>query len=197
LEQNTFNLVVAIAAVIVALSFVVQAFMFAFTYRSLQKLSATAASVQAKAEPVIEKMGPVIEQILGTIVTVKGAVDKVSLQAMEAFEKVTVETRAVAAAISVTSQEISGLALHQATQISETMDQATLALARQVAELDQLVTRTQRRIEGTTIEVQETVLEPIREVSALLNGLKRMLEVLFHRGRKPIDQAYQDEELFI
>jgi hypothetical protein len=197
LEQNTFNLVVAIAAVIVALSFVVQAFMFAFTYRSLQKLSATAASVQAKAEPVIEKMGPVIEQIQGTIVTVKGAVDKVSLQAMEAFEKVTVETRAVAAAISVTSQEVSGLALHQATQISETMDQATLALARQVAELDQLVTRTQRRIEGTTIEVQETVLEPIREVSALLNGLKRMLEVLFHRGRKPIDQAYQDEELFI
>ena len=197
MEQNTFNLVVAIAAVVVAFSFLVQACMFAFTYRSVRKLSATAASIQGKAEPVIEKMGPVIDQIQSTIVTVKGAVDKVTVQAMEAFEKVTVETRAVAAAISVTSQEISGLALHQATQISETMDQATSSLARQVAELDQLVTRTQRRIEGTTIEVQETVLEPIREVSALLNGLKRMLEVLFHRGRKPIDQAYQDEELFI
>ena len=197
MEQNTFNMVVAIAAIIVALSFVVQACMFAFTYRSVRKLSATAASVQEKAEPIIEKMGPVLDQIQGTIVTVKGAVDKVAVQAMDAFEKVTVETRAVAAAISVTSQEISGLALHQATQISETMDQATSTLARQVAELDQLVTRTQRRIEGTTIEVQETVLEPIREVSALLNGLKRMLEVLFHRGRKPIDQAYQDEELFI
>ena len=197
MEQNTFNLVVAIAAVIVALSFIVQACMFAFTYRALQKLSATAASVQAKAEPVIEKIGPVVDQIQGTMVTVKGAVDRVSLQAMEAFEKVTVETRAVAAAISVTSQEISGLALHQAAQISETLDQATYALARQVAELDRLVTRTQRRIEGTTVEVQETVLEPIREVSALLSGLKRMLEVLFHRGRKPIDQAYQDEELFI
>ncbi len=197
MEQTTFNLVVAIAAVIVALSFIVQACMFAFTYRALQKLSSTVASIQAKAEPVIDKMGPVIDQIQGTIVTVKGAVDKVSVQAMEAFEKVTLETRAVAAAISVTSQQISGLALHQATEISETMDQATSALARQVAELDQLVTRTQRRIEGTTIEVQETVLEPIREVSALLNGLKRMLEVLFHRSRKPIDQAYQDEELFI
>jgi hypothetical protein len=197
LDQNTFNMVVAIAAIIVALSFIVQAFMFAFTYRALQKLSSTAAAVQAKAEPVIEKMGPVIDQIQGTMVSVKGAVDKVSVQAMDAFEKVTTETRAVAAAISVTTQEISGLALHQANQISETMDQATLALARQVAELDHLVTRTQRRIEGTTIEVQETVLEPIREVSALLSGLKRMLEVLFHRGRKPIDQAYQDEELFI
>ena len=57
LDQNTFNLVVAIAAIIVALSFIVQAFMFAFTYRALQKLSSTAAAVQAKAEPVIEKMG--------------------------------------------------------------------------------------------------------------------------------------------
>src|SRR5258706_13867241 len=117
-------MVVAIAAIIVALSFIVQAFMFTFTYRALQKLSSTAAAVQAKAEPVIEKMGPVIDQIQGTMVSVKGAVDKVSVQAMDAFEKVTIETRAVAAAISVTSQEISGLALHQATQISGTMDQA-------------------------------------------------------------------------
>jgi hypothetical protein len=197
LDQNTFHLVVAIAAVVISLSFIIQAFMFGFIYRALKRLTATAASLQAKAEPVIDKVGPVIDQVQGTIVTVKATVEKISVQTREAFEKVSVETKAVAAAISVSSQEISHLARQQAVQLSETLDLTTSTLQRQVAELDHLVTRTQQRIEGTTIEVQTTVLEPIREVSALLSGVRRMLEALFSRDRKPIDKAYQDEELFI
>jgi hypothetical protein len=190
LDQNTFHLVVAIAAVVVSVSFIVQAFMFGFIYRTLKKLTATAASIQAKAEPVID-------QVQGTITTVKTTVDKISIQTKDAFDKVTVETRAIAAAVSASSMEITALARHQATQLSGTLDLTTTTLERQVNELDQLVTRTQRRIEGTTIEVQETVLEPIREISALLSGVRHMLESLFRRDRKPIDKVYQDEELFI
>ena len=70
-------------------------------------------------------------------------------------------------------------------------------IERQVADLDALVTRTEERIESTTVEVQTTVIEPIREVSALLIGMKRAINTLFLRDRKQIDQAYQDEEMFI
>ena len=49
----------------------------------------------------------------------------------------------------------------------------------------------------TTIEVQTGVLQPMRELSALLVGLGRTIEMLFGRNRKPIDRAYQDEEMFI
>ena len=197
MDQHNFYIVMTVAAVVIALSFIVQAAMFMFIYGAIKKLTGIAASIQAKAEPLIAKTGPVIEQVQGTITTVKESVEKISAQAREAFDKVTVETRAVAAAVSTSSQEISKLAQYQAEQISQTLDYTTTTIQRQVTELDGLLVRTQDRFEDTTREVQTTVLQPMRELSAMLVGLRRILETLFGRNRKPIDQAYQDEELFI
>ena len=107
------------------------------------------------------------------------------------------ESRAIAAAVSVSSQEISALARRQAEQVSSTLDLTTKTMQKQVTEIDSLLTRTQRRIDNTTLEVQSSVLEPVRELSALLAGLKRTIEMLFGGKRKHIDQAYQDDEMFI
>jgi len=196
-DQNTFYIVMTVAAVVIVLSFIVQTAMFMFIYSAIKKLTGIAASIQAKAEPLIAKTGPVIDQVQGTIATVKVSVERISSQTKEAFDKVTVETRAVAAAVSASSQEIARLAQHQAEQISQTLDYTNSTMQRQVAELDSMLLRTQDRFEDTTREVQVTVLQPMRELSAMLVGLRRILETLFGRNRKPIDQAYQDEELFI
>jgi uncharacterized protein YoxC len=203
-SQQTFYVVVTVAAAVVTLSFIVQMAMMIGLYRASKKLTAIAAALQAKiepviakAEPIIAKVEPLIGQVQGTITTVKDTVDKISVQAKESFDKVTGETRAIAAAVSATSQQITGMAERQAQQISATIDLATSTLQRQVVEIDALLTRTHDRIEDTTIEVQSTVLEPMREVSALLVGLRRTVEMLFGRNRKQIDQAYQDEEMFI
>ena len=197
MDQPTFYIVMTAAAVVIVLSFIVQTAMFMFIYRAIKKLTGIAASVQAKAEPLIAKTGPVIDQVQVTITTVKESVERISVQTKEAFDKITVETRAVAAAVSASSQEIARLAQHQAEQISQTLDYTNATMQRQVAELDSMLLRTQDRFEDTTREVQSTVLQPMRELSAMLVGLRRILESLFSRNRKPIDQAYQDEELFI
>jgi len=196
-DQQKFYIVMTVAAAVIALSFIVQATMFLFIYGALKRLTEVAASLQAKAEPLIAKAGPVIDQVQETITTVKDSVERISVQAKDAFERVTIETRAVAAAVSVSSQEITKLAVHSAEQISQTLDYTTATLQRQITDLDGLLVRTQDRFEDTTKEVQATVLQPMREVSALLVGLRRILETLFGRHRKSIDQAYQDEELFI
>ena len=197
MDQQKFYIVMTVAAAVIVLSFIVQAAMFMFIYGAIKKLTAIAASIQAKAEPLLAKTAPVIEQVQSTIGTVKESVEKISVQAKDAFEKLTIETRAVSAAVSASSQEISRLAQHQAEQISQTLDYTTNTIQRQVTELDGLLVRTQDRFENTTREVQSTVLQPMRELSAMLVGLRRILETLFGRNRKPIDQAYQDEELFI
>lgn len=197
MDQHTFYIVMTAAAVVIVLSFIVQTAMFMFIYGAIKKLTAIAASVQAKAEPLIAKTGPVIDQVQGTIATVKVSVDRISTQTKEAFDKITVETRAIAAAVSTSSQEIARLAQHQAEQLSQTLDYTNSTMQRQVSELDSMLLRTQDRFEDTTREVQSTVLQPMREISAMLVGLRRILETLFSRNRKPIDQAYQDEELFI
>ena len=197
MNQQNFYIVMTVAAAVIVVSFIVQAAMFMFIYGAIKKLTGIASSIQAKAEPLIAKAGPVIDQVQGTITTVRDSVEKISTQTKDAFEKVTIESRAVAAAVAASSQEISRLAQHQAEQLSQTLDYPTTTIQRQVTELDSLLIRTHDRFDDTTREVQATVLEPMRELSAMLVGLRRMLETLFGRHRKPIDQAYQDEELFI
>lgn len=197
MNQQNFYIVMTVAAAVIVVSFIVQAAMFMFIYGAIKKLTGIASSIQAKAEPLIAKTGPVIDQVQGTITTVRDSVEKISTQTKDAFEKVTIESRAVAAAVAASSQEISRLAQHQAEQLSQTLDYTTTTIQRQVTEMDSLLIRTHDRFDDTTREVQATVLEPMRELSAMLVGLRRMLETLFGRHRKPIDQAYQDEELFI
>ena len=197
MDQQKFYIVMTIAAAVITLSFIVQAAMFMFIYGAIKRLTGIASSVQAKAEPLIAKAGPMLDQVQDTISTVRISVEKISAQTKDAFDKVTLETRAVAAAVSASSQEISRLAQHQAEQISQTLDYTSATVQRQVSELDALLVRTQDRFEDTSKEVQATVLQPMRELSALLVGLRRILETLFGRNRKTIDQAYQDEELFI
>jgi len=207
-DQQTFNTVIAFAVLFV---FLVQVVVLILVYLAIKKLTGIATTLQAKiepilakaepiiakAEPIIAKVEPIIDQVQGTVATVKNTVEKISVQAKETLEKVTVETRAIAAAVSASSQEIASLARHQADQISATLDYSTSMLQHKVVELDGLLTRTQDRIEDTTLEVQSTVLQPMREVSALLVGLRRTIETLFGRDRKQINQAYQDEEMFI
>jgi hypothetical protein len=196
-DQQKFYIVMTVAAAVIVLSFIVQAAMFMFIYGAIKRLTGIAASIQAKVEPVIAKAGPVMDQVQNAVSTVTGSVEKISVQAKDTFEKITIETRAVAAAVSASSQEITKMALHQADHLSHTLDYTTSTVQRQVTELDGLLVRTQERFEDTTLEVQATVLQPMRELSALLVGLRRILETLFGRHRKSIDRAYQDEELFI
>ena len=197
MDQHTFNIVITIGVTVIALSFLFQSVMLMYISSGMKKLRNVATDLEAKVEPVINKVGPLIDQVQGTMATIKTTVDRVSVQAKETFDKVSIETRAVAAAVSASSHEITGLALRQAEQFSRTLDQTNSTLQRQVSDIDHLLDRTQRRIEDTTVEVQSTILDPIREVSAMLVGLKRLIESLFGRDRKPIDQAYQDEEMFI
>ena len=190
MDQHLFNIVVAAAAVIIALSFVIQAFVFLRISSSLRNLVKIGKDIQSKIEPVLS-------QVNATVSVVKTTVEKVGAQARDSFDKISTETRAVSAAISASSREIVELAKHQAVQFSNTLDHSNAVLERQVTDLDRLLTRTQTRVEDTTLEFQSTLVRPIRELSALISGIRRMIETLFNRDRKDIDSAYQDEELFI
>src|SRR5262245_1324924 len=53
------------------------------------------------------------------------------------------------------------------------------------------------QFERTTALVQHSVLQPAREFSYIMYGLRRALEVLTTGKRLPVDRAYQDEEMFI
>jgi hypothetical protein len=189
-DQNTFNVVLTVAAVVITLSFVTQAVMFVYINQSMRKLNRVAVTLQTKVEPVID-------QVQTTVTTVRGAAEKISTEAKEVFDNLALESRAIAAAISTSTREIADVARHQAEQFSCTLEESNLMLQRQVGDLDRLLTRTQVRIEDTTIEVQTSVVKPLRELAAVVTGVRRTVDVLLNRSRKQVNQAYQDEEMFI
>jgi len=197
LDQHTFYLVVGIAAVVGTLSIIVQAIMFVNIAAKVKKLTDVVDRLETKIEPTIAKLEPLADQVQSLTTNVAKTVESISSQAKETFDKVAVESRAIAAAVSVTSREIAGLARHQAQEVSGTLDLTTSALQRQVNDLDRLLSRTQERIENTTTQVQTTILTPIKELVALIAGIKRTVDVLFAHDRKAIDKAYPDEEMFI
>jgi hypothetical protein len=197
LDQHTFYLVVGIAAIVGTFSLIVQAIMFVSISAKVKKLTEIAGALQTKVEPALAKLEPVADQVQSLTASLSRTVESIGSQAKDTFDKVSIETRAIAAAVSVTSREIAALARHQAEEVSGTLDLTTSTLQRQVTDLDHLLARTQERIEYTTTQVQTTILTPVKELVALIAGIKRTIDVLFAHDRKTIDKAYPDEEMFI
>jgi hypothetical protein len=54
-----------------------------------------------------------------------------------------------------------------------------------------------QRVNETAAIVQGSVIRPVREVAAIAKGVGRGLDFFFRRGRSTVDQARQDEEMFI
>jgi hypothetical protein len=80
------------------------------------------------------------------------------------------------------------------TMVTETGE----ALHIQLDRLDLVSRDVANRINETANVVQDSVIRPFREVSALAKGISRGFEAfIFRRHRSTVDQAHQDEELFI
>ena len=72
------------------------------------------------------------------------------------------------------------------------------ALHVQIERFDRVSQNIMDRINETAEIVQDSVVRPAREVAAVAKGLTRGFGAFFFgRGRSTVDQARQDEELFI
>src|SRR6478672_1905865 len=94
--------------------------------------------------------------------------------------------------------EIGMAAREQFRRVEAMVTETGEALHIQVDRLDQTSRDIVNRINETAQVVQDSVVKPFREVSALAKGITRGFEAfLFRRQRSTVDQAHQDEELFI
>ena len=59
------------------------------------------------------------------------------------------------------------------------------------------IDRTHGQVVSTTDFIQTKVVEPARELAAIMAGFRRGLEVLVAPTPKPINQIYGEDEMFI
>ena len=71
------------------------------------------------------------------------------------------------------------------------------ALHVQLERFDRVSQNVVDRINETAEIIQDSVVKPAREVAAVAKGLSRGFGAFFFRNRSTVDQARQDEELFI
>jgi ABC-type transporter Mla subunit MlaD len=137
-------------------------------------------------------------KVLGEIETVrsefKQRFDPLTQSAQEIVNNSREPLRTIAANLAEISQILRDRTADADQVAAEVLDKTRW----QVARVDKLVTDLVDKVETTADSVQNRVLAPIREVSAVVKGVRSGLEFLFSRRHVTnVSEATQDEQLFI
>lgn len=77
--------------------------------------------------------------------------------------------------------------------LEETTNTARVEVDRMKARIESATNRVEEMMEL----IQNTVLVPVNEITALTRGIRAGFDLIFRRRRKPPESSHQDEEMFI
>lgn len=85
----------------------------------------------------------------------------------------------------------------QLVRVDDVMGDALGRAKVQMERLELVLDDTVSRVHGTVVQLNNTVVKPVREINALGTGIRTAVQT-FLRGQKPsVAQATSDEEMFI
>jgi len=183
--DNGLSIFIAVA---VGVLLVVQVGVFIGLYllaRKLVLMAERASQLQSRAEYLMNNTEPVLK-LAHTLMTELKEAAGYFAQGAEHISSIAEMAKDEAAEIRGLMGDSTALARREVERAKGQIEkvQDTLAVA-----TDQF--------QRTTAMVQNSVLEPAREFSYMMFGLRRAMEVMFAGNRLPVNQAYQDEEMFI
>src|SRR5689334_24108160 len=184
LQMNTndpmFWVMVIIAAsfVIIAIAMVAIA---VFVNRAIKSVN----RMEQKMEPLIERVTAMSEQ--GKQMAVQGKLIAEQFTAVSGH--LSTATLHVSETLAIVKSEISELRALVSDTAVEARDKVEL--------VSRTIDRTQKQVALTTDFVQSKVIEPARELAAIMAGFRRGLEVLVAPMPKPVNQTYGEDEMFI
>lgn len=174
--------------VIVTILLIVQVGVFVGLYMLARRALALAEHVgqlQTRAESLISNTEPVVKMAHDLLEELKETADHFSQGAQHI-------------------RAISEMAKDQAADLRDLIGDSTALARREIERTREKVDKVQRTLstatdqfERTTALVQQSILEPAREFSYIMCGVRRGLETLMAGKRLPVNRVYQDEEMFI
>lgn len=167
-----------IASIIIAVCFIVMAI-------ALIAIAVIVRRVVKTVNRVEERVDPLITQV--NAISVQGK--EMSVHFTEISANLSAATRHLAESTELIKQEVAELKL----LVGET----AVTAKDKVAMVSQTIDRTHDQVVDTTEFVQRKIVEPAREIAAVMAGVKKGLEVLFAPAPKQIDRAYMEDEMFI
>ena len=171
--------------VIVAASFIVIAIAMVAIAVFVSRAVKTVNRMEEKMEPLLERVTAMSEQ--GKQIAVQGKLIAEQFTAVSAH--LSTATMHFAESLAIIKSEIGELRVLVSNTAVEARDKVEL--------VSRTIDRTQKQVAMTTDFIQTKVIEPARELAAIMAGFRRGLEVLVAPMPKPINQTYAEDEMFI
>jgi hypothetical protein len=175
--------------VIVAVSFAVIA-AAAITVAVVVAVLATRAvrvvrSVEEKISPLVERVGALAEQA-----------QAIAAQGREVADQVTVMSGHLSTATMHFSESMA-LIRGEVAELKEIVGLSAETARDKIERISQSIDQTHGQLMVTTNYVTSRIVNPAREIAAIMAGVRRGLEVLLAPAPKQINESYAEEEMFI
>ncbi|HET6973613.1 MAG TPA: hypothetical protein VFH96_06275 [Pyrinomonadaceae bacterium] len=171
--------------VIIAVSFVFIAVAMIALAVFVSRAVKTVNRLEEKVEPLLERVTAISEQ--GKLVAVQGKL--IAEQFTVVSGHLSTATGHVSESLAVIKSEI--------IELKELVSDTAVEARDKVELVSRTIDRTHLQVAQTTDYVQSKVIEPAREIAAIMAGFRRGLEVLVAPMPKPINQTYAEDEMFI
>jgi hypothetical protein len=184
----TIETALIIILVIVTILLLVQVAVFIGLYllaKRAVELAEKVSQLQTRAEYLMNNTEPLLKMANGMMSEFREASGYLA-QGMQHLSSITEMAKDEAASVKSLLGDSTALARREMDRAREKADQVHHTL-----------TEVTDRFEITTQIVQQRILEPAREFSYVMYGVRRALEALMAGNRLPVDRVYQDEEMFI
>src|SRR5215203_496094 len=167
-----------ISSIVIAVCFIVMAIALIAIAVVVRRVTKTVSRLEGRFDPLISK------------------VDAMSAQGKE----ISVHFNEISANLSIATghlAESTQLIKEEVAELRLLVGETAITAKDKVAMVSQTIDRTHDQVVDTTEFVQRKIVEPAREIAAVMAGVKKGLEVLFAPAPKPLDRAYMEDELFI
>ena len=170
--------IIAASFVIIAIAMVAIAVFVSRAVKSVNRL-------EQKTEPLLERVTVISEQ--GKQIAVQGKL------IAEQFSAVSNHLSTATMHFSESLAMIKG----EVAELKSLVSDAAVEARDKVELVSRTIDRTHKQVALTTDFIQTKVIEPARELAAIMAGFRRGLEVLVAPMPKPINQTYAEDEMFI
>ncbi len=167
-----------IASIVIAVCFIVMAIALIAIAVIVRRVVKTVSRLEERFDPLIDKVNAM---------SVQGK--EISVHFNEISANLSTATRHLAESTELIKEEVA--------ELKQLVGETAITAKDKVAMVSQTIDRTHMQVTNTTEFVQAKIVEPAREIAAVMAGVKKALEVLFAPAPKPIDRAYLEDELFI
>ena len=167
-----------VSSIIIAICFFAMAISLIVITVVVRRVTKTVTRLEDRFDPLLVKVNAM---------SVQGK--EISMHLNEVSANLSTATRHLAESTELIKEEVAELRMLVGETAIKAKDKVEM--------VSQTIDRTHDQVVDTTEFVQRKIVEPAREIAAVMAGVRKGLEVLFAPPPKQLDRAYMEDELFI